>query len=225
MYCEQDITQHPVLRGPGWQIVSCCVVGNHTQQDNYRKKKKKNVTGTSVNIKYCSSSAQYILNSLVVTIKEGNFALKQYVFVLKSNRKPQNSRDQCWRLKAKANTFIHPERLDVSFLTFPYHSHRPTRKGHAGTFLCLQLALVMNLPCGSLQPLNELTELKQHLTQTELSACTNTLWKVAVEGMRCLAVPGQITGGHENGLTLVWWNLNSLKKNTEPEQNKYQCSI
>lgn len=59
---------------------------------------------------------------------------------------------------------------------------------------CLQLALVMNLPCGTLQPLNELTELKQHLTQTqtELGACTNTLGKVAAEGMSCRAIQGQM---------------------------------
>lgn len=52
----------------------------------------------------------------------------------------------------------------------------------------------MNLPCGTLQPLNELTELKQHLTQTqmELGACTNTLCKLTAEGMSCLVIQGEM---------------------------------
>lgn len=63
-----------------------------------------------------SGSAQYTLSSLTVTIKGGEFALKQHVFVFESNRgKPQHSRDQRWRLEAKANSAIHPERLDVRF--------------------------------------------------------------------------------------------------------------
>lgn len=159
-----------MLRGPGWRIISCCVVGNRTRQDNYRRK-KTSLNWVSAIQKYWSSSTRYILNCLIVTIKEGNFALKTVcVCFWEQQGKPQDSWDQCWRLEAKANSVIHPERLDVSFWTFPYRSHHRTRKGHAGTFPCLQLALVMNLPCGTLQPLNELTELKQHLTQTQNGA-------------------------------------------------------
>lgn len=53
---------------------------------------------------------------------------------------------------------------------------------------------MMNLPCGSLQPLNELTELKQHLRQTqmELGACANALGELALEGMSRLAIQGEM---------------------------------
>lgn len=120
------ITQHLVLREPGWQIISCCVVGNHTRQDNCWRKILRN----SVNLLY-NNTATNTLKSLTVTIKEGNVAFKQYVFVFQSNSgKPQH----CWRLEAKANAVIHPERLAVSFWTFPYRSHHPTRKGQRWNF-------------------------------------------------------------------------------------------
>lgn len=36
----------------------------------------------------------------------------------------------------------------------------------------------------------------------ELGACTNTLWKLAVEGMSCLAIQGKMLEALKKGLTL-----------------------